>query len=88
MEITGLPSNVTRGLCEHFRVDSDHSNAFTAWKEVGSPQSPAASEYDRLQQAGQLQQPTSPAWIEVQRGTVQLRLTLPRQGLSLLRLAW
>jgi xylan 1,4-beta-xylosidase len=88
MEITGLPSNVTRGLCEHFRVDSDHSNAFTSWKEIGSPQSPAATEYDRLQQAGQLQQLTSPAWIEVQRGAVHLRLTLPRQGLSLLRLAW
>jgi xylan 1,4-beta-xylosidase len=88
LEIAGLPSNVTRGLLEHFRIDSDHSNAFTAWKEMGSPQSPSASEYDRLQQAGQLQQLTSPAWMDIQRGTVQLHLTLPRQGLSLLRLAW
>ena len=39
--ITGLPANAKRGLLEHFRVDSDHSNAFTAWKEMGSPQSPS-----------------------------------------------
>ena len=88
LEITGLPVNVTRGLLEHFRVDSDHSNAFTAWKEMGSPQSPSAKEYERLQHAGQLQLLTSPAWIEIQRGAVQLHLTLPRQGLSLVRLAW
>jgi xylan 1,4-beta-xylosidase len=88
LEITGLPSNVPRGQLEHFRIDSDHSNAFAAWKEMGSPQSPSASEYDRLQHAGQLQVLTSPEWIEIQHGAVQLHMTLPRQGLSLLRLAW
>ena len=46
--ITGLPADAKRGLLEHFRVDSDHSNAFTAWKEMGSPQSPSESEYKRL----------------------------------------
>jgi xylan 1,4-beta-xylosidase len=79
---------VPRALLEHFRIDSDHSNAFSAWKEMGSPQSPSASEYDRLQHAGQLQVLTSPEWIEIQHGAVQLHMTLPRQGLSLLRLAW
>ncbi len=88
LEITGLPANVARGLLEHFRVDSEHSNAFTAWKEMDSPQSPSANEYERLRHAGQLQLLTSPAWIEIQRGAVQLHLTLPRQGLSLMRLAW
>jgi xylan 1,4-beta-xylosidase len=88
LEITGLPFDTKRGLLEHFRVDFDHSNAFTAWKEMGSPQSPSAGEYERLQAAGQLQLLTSPAWTEIQRGVVQLHLTLPRQGLSLLRLAW
>jgi xylan 1,4-beta-xylosidase len=88
LEVTGLPSNAPRGLLEHFRIDSDHSNAFTAWKEMGSPQSPSISEYERLQEAGQLQLLNSPAWIKIQRGAVQLHLTLPRQGLSLVRLAW
>ncbi|MGA9544061.1 MAG: beta-xylosidase [Candidatus Sulfotelmatobacter sp.] len=86
--ISGLPKDAKRGLLEHFRVDSDHSNAFTAWKEMGSPQSPSASQYTRLESAGQLQLLTSPTWIELPHGEVHLQFALPRQGLSLLRLAW
>src|SRR5271170_469673 len=86
--ISGLPEDAKRGLLEHFRVDSDHSNPFTAWKEMGSPQSPSASEYERLQASGQLQLLNSPAWIAIQQGAIHLQFTLPRQGLSLLRLAW
>jgi xylan 1,4-beta-xylosidase len=86
--ITGLPTNTNRGLLEHFRVDSDHSNAFSKWKKIGSPQSPSENEYRLLQSAGQLQLLTSPAWVETQHGTVQLHFVLPRQGLSLLRFSW
>jgi len=88
LAITGLPSNAQHGLLEHFRVDSDHSNAFSAWKEMSSPQSASAAGYKRLESAGQLQLLTSPAWIELPHGDAQLQFTLPRQGLSLLRLAW
>jgi xylan 1,4-beta-xylosidase len=88
LTITGLPANAKRGLIEHFRVDSDHSNAFTAWKEMGSPQSPNERESELLQSASQLQLLSSPAWVDMQHGSVKLQFTLPRQGLSLLRLAW
>src|SRR5580700_7749577 len=88
LTVTGLPTNAKRGLLEHFRVDSERSNAFTAWKEIGSPQSPSQSEYKRLESAGQLQFLTSPEWIDMQQGKVRLEFVLPRQGLSLLRLAW
>jgi xylan 1,4-beta-xylosidase len=86
--ISGLPEDAKRGLLEHFRVDSDHSNAFTTWKEMGSPQSPSPSEYERLQASGQLQLLNSPAWIAIQHDAVHLQFTLPRQGLSLVRLVW
>jgi xylan 1,4-beta-xylosidase len=88
LNVTGLPANAKRGLLEHFRIDSDHSNAFTTWKEMGSPQSPNADEYKHLQSAGQLQLLSSPAWVDMQHGTVKLHFDLPRQGLSLLRLSW
>jgi xylan 1,4-beta-xylosidase len=88
LTITGLPADAKRGLLEHFRIDHDHSNAFTAWKEMGSPQSPNEHEYERLQSSGQLQLLSSPAWVEMQQGSVKLHFDLPRQGLSLLRLEW
>ncbi|MBZ5679868.1 MAG: beta-xylosidase [Acidobacteriia bacterium] len=86
--VTGLPANAKRGRLEHFRVDSNHSNAFTVWKEMGSPQAPSESEFIHLESAGQLQLLNSPVWVEMQQGSVQLRFMLPRQGLSLVRLVW
>src|SRR5437879_3258000 len=53
-------------LVEHFRIDARHSNAFTAWKQMGSPQSPSSEQYDQLQSAGHLQLLTSPAWIPIE----------------------
>jgi xylan 1,4-beta-xylosidase len=86
--IAGLPTDAKRALLEHFRVDGNHSNSFTAWKEMGSRQSPSESEYKRLESAGQLQLLNSPTWIDTQQGSVQLQFMLPRQGLSLVRVAW
>ena len=88
LEIAGLPTDAKRALLEHFRVDVNHSNSFTAWKDMGSSQSPSESEYKRLESAGQLQLLNSPTWIEIKQGSVQLQFMLPRQSLSLVRVAW
>jgi xylan 1,4-beta-xylosidase len=83
--VENLPTKV---LMEHFRIDGSHSNAYAAWKEMGSPQNPSPEQYNRLESAGQLQLLRSPAWIPVEHGVGHLQFTLPRQGLSLLRFAW
>jgi xylan 1,4-beta-xylosidase len=88
LSISGLPANISKAELEHFRIDSDHSNAFTAWKEMGSPQIPTPREYERLEDAGQLELLTSPSFIHVENGVAHLQFTLPRQGLSLLRIHW
>ena len=62
--------------------------AFTAWKEVGSPQSPTPEQYNQLESAGQLQLLTSPEWIQIEGGSVRLKFDLPRQAVSLARLTW
>jgi xylan 1,4-beta-xylosidase len=87
LTVRGLPVKATRALAEHFRIDSSHSNAFTAWKEMGSLQTPDASQYVQLEHAGQLQLLTSPVWEPITQGTAHLRFALPRQGLSLIRIA-
>jgi xylan 1,4-beta-xylosidase len=88
LTVEGLPTTASNGLSEHFRVDANHSNAFTAWKEMGSPQQPSAAQYQQLQEAGQLQLLSSPTWIPIERGTLHLQFALPRQSLSLLRVSW
>jgi xylan 1,4-beta-xylosidase len=88
LKLSGLPTKASHGLLDHFRIDSDHSNAFAEWKEMGSPQSPAAEQYEQMQRAGQLQLLGSPAWMPIAQGSAHLQFALPRQGLSLVRITW
>jgi xylan 1,4-beta-xylosidase len=73
---------------EHFRVDADHSNAYEVWKRMGAPQSPSAEQYRQLQKAGQLEQLEAPQRVSASGGQFRVSFTLPRQGVSLVRLAW
>jgi xylan 1,4-beta-xylosidase len=88
VQIDGLSLPPIPAVLEHFRIDSSHSNAFAAWKEMGSPQSPSAEQTQRLQKAGQLQLLDSPKPVTIENGSVHLQFGLPRQSLSLIRLTW
>ena len=86
LQIRGLPGG--RPTLTEYRVDTDHSNAYTAWKTMGSPQSPTAAQYSELERAGQLQTMDAPKRVTVANGQVVVTLSLPRQGVSLVRLTW
>jgi xylan 1,4-beta-xylosidase len=73
---------------QQYRVDTEHSNAYTAWQAMGSPQQVSDTQRTALAQAGQLALLTSPTWISTKNGQAVLHLTLPRQGVSLVRLSW
>jgi xylan 1,4-beta-xylosidase len=88
LSISGLSADAHSASVEHFRIDDNHSNSFSAWKKMGSPQPPSADQYRELQDTGQLELLSSPAWIRITGGKAQLRFTLPRHGLSLLRISW
>ena len=38
VSIKSIPPSVHRVLLQHYRIDDHHSNAYTVWKEMGSPQ--------------------------------------------------
>ena len=44
LTIAGLPDGQRRSST-HYRVDGDHSNAYAAWKRMGSPQPPTPAQY-------------------------------------------
>ena len=72
----------------HYRVDADHSNAYTAWLKDGSPQPPGPAQKRALIAAGQLQTIGVPARIAATNHRISTTFTLPRQGVSLLRFVW
>ena len=88
VSIKSIPPSAHRVLLQQYRIDEEHSNAYTVWKEMGSPQNPSPEQYTTLQAAGQLQLFGSPQWITPQNGEIALHVQLPRASLSLLRLTW
>ena len=85
LTVDGLPPSAQRLQVRHYRIDQDHSNAYTAWKAMGSPQSPSPSQQALLQAAGQLQLLESPRWVSA---PVELTFSLPRQAVSLIQVSW
>ena len=88
VSMKGIPASVHRVLLQHYRIDDNHSNAYTVWMEMGSPQDSTVEHYVKLQAAGQLELLDSPRWITPTDGEIKVKLQLPRQGLSLLRVTW
>jgi len=84
IDLTGLKNGP--GILLHYRIDETHSNAWTAWKKLGSPQQPSAKQYADLEAAGHLQQMEPSRQIVVKGGKQSLEITLPRGALSLLQL--
>ena len=86
LAVQGLP--IGRATLTHHRVDRDYSNSYEVWKRMGSPQPPTSTQYAELERAGHLQLLSPPTQVELVGGRVVLPFTLPRQGVSLITLAW
>jgi xylan 1,4-beta-xylosidase len=87
LSITGLEVKGNASLA-HFQIDENHSNAYAAWKRMGSPHQPTPEQYAQLEKAGQLTAVGPTEIVRVENGKATLRLTLPRQAVSLLKLTW
>lgn len=86
--ISGLPASAARVKVRHYRIDETHSNAYTRWKQMGSPQKPSAKQVGELEAAGRLQ-PLEPARpLATARGIFRTEFALPRHATSLVELTW
>ncbi len=88
LSVQGLPANAPRVLVTHYRIDANHSNAYSVWKSLGSPQRPTTDQQGQLEGAGQLQLLDSPIWLQNQSGNASISFDLPKQAVSLIQLEW
>jgi xylan 1,4-beta-xylosidase len=86
LRIDGVPAG--ESTITHFRIDAEHSNAYEVWRKLGSPQSPTAAQYRDLERAGRLQLLEPARRVATASGRVVVTFALPRQGVSLVKLAW
>jgi len=88
VNIKGLPKTASRVRLTHYRIDDTHSNAYTVWKAMGSPQNPTPAQYAELKSKDGLQLLESPRWLDVKGGAVTVSTDLPHHSISLLQLDW
>lgn len=86
LKLGGAPGGtpkVTRTL-----IDETHSNAFTWWLALGSPQSPTEEQIRDLEKASQLAEVPGETEVSTADGDLEISFTLTRQGVTLLELTW
>ena len=88
VSVAGLPSTAKRVLVSQYRIDDTHSNAYTVWQGMGSPQHPTTEQYEALKAAAGLQLLASPEWMDATNGSVKLTADMPRQSISLITMTW
>jgi xylan 1,4-beta-xylosidase len=70
----------------HYRIDNNHSNSYDVWKKMGSPQNPTSEQIEKLEKSGQLEMLNEPARIKIENNQFKIKMQLPRQAVSLLKI--
>jgi xylan 1,4-beta-xylosidase len=86
VNINGLTAT-TVTLIE-YRIDDEHSNSYEVWKKMGSPENPTKEQITILEKSGQLKTMGAAKKLKVTNGVLNIKLSLPQQGVSLLKLDW
>ena len=87
LTIDGLPAG--RATVTHFRIDDTHSNSYSAWLKMGSPQTPTPAQYAELEKGSELQALRPGRQDMIGRdGRVIETFELPRMSVSFVKVAW
>ena len=73
---------------KQYSIDEDHSNSYTVWKEMGSPQQVSKEQYKILEKFGKLQSYRKPYAGIVNNGVFDADVHLPAHAVSLVKIDW
>ncbi|MBP1652451.1 MAG: beta-xylosidase, partial [Bacteroidetes bacterium] len=86
LTIQNMPGK--KATLHHYRIDQEYSNSYEVWKKMGSPASPTPAQYTTLEKAGQLALLNAPEKIKITNGIYKLKINLPRQAVSLIKITY
>lgn len=81
-EIRNLTLDSTRPKAKIIRIDESHSNAYSAWQKMGSPQNPSDAQLDTLKQVDGLEEGEE-LTINCEDSRIVFETELPPQSLAL-----
>lgn len=87
LNVNGLSLREGRATLRRFLIDQETSNAFTAWKKMGSPAQLNAEQHAQIEKLGRLAPPASRT-VRIAESRGAIRFALPRQAVSLMELSW
>jgi xylan 1,4-beta-xylosidase len=82
LTVEGLPFFGKTVRVTEYRIDDVHSNSYSVWKAMGSPQQPTSAQIIDLERAGQLASIKTDVSVPLNNRTVKIQTNLPRQGVS------
>lgn len=88
MTVKAPQNGAKRARLIHYRIDDTHSNAYTRWLGLNSPQKPEPDVLARLKAAAELELLEPVRFCDVRNGKVELNFSLPRYGVSLVEIRW
>jgi xylan 1,4-beta-xylosidase len=87
LSVAGLPAG--RATVTHYRIDETHSNSYSAWQKMGSPQKPTPQQYAEIERASELQQLNPAKQVTIgSDGRINEAFALPRKSVSLVKVTW
>ncbi|MAU10279.1 MAG: beta-xylosidase [Anaerolineaceae bacterium] len=67
----------------HYRIDSDHSNAYSEWVRQGKPMYPSDAQYAAIKARDSLEMVEAPQQVAIRERSFTLEMSLPVHGISL-----
>jgi xylan 1,4-beta-xylosidase len=86
LKVDGIPAKEVR--VSHYRIDETHSNSYSVWQKMGSPQNPSELQIKELEKAGQLALLNKTYKIKTKKNLLKIDLNLPNQAVSLIKMEW
>jgi len=86
IDLTGVPAGAPR--VTQRLIDEGHSNSFTAWLAMGSPQSPTEAQIRELEDASRMNPIRDGVKVSREGDSCRIAFGLNRQGVSLIELEW
>ncbi len=83
-----LPADISKADVTHYRIDKTHSNAYTRWVSMGSPQNPSVEQIADLKKAAELELLEPAKSYNVEKGILSLAFELPRHSVSLVEVRY
>ncbi|MFO7934582.1 MAG: hypothetical protein R6U78_10930 [Bacteroidales bacterium] len=87
IDLMNLPADKGKASLDVYLVDSEHSNAYTEWQELGSPQDPDSAQYRQLEKSSGLEKVVDQKVLRIRDSRTTIDLALERQGVALLVLS-